>query len=324
VPDALRTHAFTLTDDEVASEQVYAGELGTALQECGVKFVEAWREADVVHSFEVNFLTGDAIRSFRYPTLLRIIRSDTPLVISTDDLYFTGDPNLTVHPELYRLNHYAQRWLFWYADAIIAITDSVAENLAPYVSKDKLHVVHHGIDDRYRVDEVNDSAPFVLHVSLAAPRKNPQAVIETARQLDAPMKIAGSGWNERIPSTPEFDNVETLGYVPEDELVDLYHRASVFYFPTLHEGFGLPVLEAMAAGCAVVTSNVYSVPEVAGDAALLLDPDDITAHADTIRDLLSDDELRHALAERAIARASEFSWDRAAAETEIVYRSVLN
>jgi len=133
---------------------------------------------------------------------------------------------------------------------------------------------------------------------------------------DQRLVIAGSGWADEIPN--DLDNVEAPGYVPEDELVDLYHRASVFYFPTLHEGFGLPVLEAMA----VVTSDVYSVPEVTGDAALLFDPDDTAAHAEAIRDLLSDGERRHTLAERAVARADEFSWKQAAAETKAVYRTV--
>ena len=102
----------------------------------------------------------------------------------------------------------------------------------------------------------------------------------------------------------------------------LYKRAAVFYFPTLHEGFGLPVLEAMAAGCAVVTSDVYSVPEVAGDAAVLCDPHDTDAHVEAIERLLGDETERETLSARAGERAAQFSWETAAEETETVYRDL--
>ncbi|MFC7081423.1 glycosyltransferase [Halorussus caseinilyticus] len=96
----------------------------------------------------------------------------------------------------------------------------------------------------------------------------------------------------------------------------------MFYFPTFHEGFGLPVLEAMAAECGVVTSDAYAVPEVAGDAAVLADPRDVDEHLAEIRRLLDDDDARRELGRAATERAREFSWETAAAETEGVYRDV--
>jgi glycosyltransferase involved in cell wall biosynthesis len=317
----VRIYFFILTDVQ-GSEHIYLDSLRDALGAHDVVPVDSWQDADVVHLFEVNFLTGATLRAFQFPRLLRIIHSDTPLVVSTDDLYFADDPTLTVRPRLYPLNHRLQRWLLNHSDMVIAISDSVRENLEPHVTT-PIHVVHHGVEEQYRSEPALTDDPFVLHVSLAAPRKNPEAVRAVAERLDSEghrFVIAGSGWADELPGN--LDNVKIPGYVPEDELVDLYHRASVFYFPTLHEGFGLPVLEAMAAGTAVVTSDVYSVPEVAGDAALLVDPDDTAAHAEAIRDLLSDGERRHTLAERAVARADEFSWKQAAAETKAVYRTV--
>jgi len=303
------------------SEQVYIDNLRTALRDRGVEFVDDWREADIVHLFEVNFLTAATFRSSNVARLLRIIRSDTPLVVSTDDLYFSGDPQLTVHPNLYPLNHRLQRQLFQRADAIIALSESVRGRLTEHVANTPIYVVHHGVDDAYRDAYTEPDEPFLLHVSLAAPRKNPEAVVEAARRLDSRMVVAGSGWDELIPD--DADNVDLPGFVPEAELVDLYHRAPVFYFPTRHEGFGLPVLEAMAASTAVVTSDVYSVPEVVGEAASLHDPHDIDAHVEAIERLLDDERERRDLAERAHERAKNFTWEESAAATIEVYRDVL-
>ena len=314
----------TLTDTP-ASEHIYLEALQDALLDRGVTAASDWRDADIMHLFEVNFYTTAALRAFRYLTLIRMLRTDTPVVVSTDDLYFAGDPELTAQPRLYPLNHRTQSWLFDKADAIIAISESVRENLTDHVDPAKVHVVHHGVDDRYRVNgpfESTDS--FVLHVSLASNRKNPEAVVEVARRLDDRFVIAGSGWEGYFRDVGETDNVELLGYVPETDLIDLYHRAAVFYFPTLHEGFGLPVLEAMAAGCAVVTSDVYAVPEVTGDSAILHGPNDVDRHVEAIEQLLNDHDQRYELAVQAIDRSKQFSWKKTARETIEVYRSVLD
>ena len=314
----------TLTDTP-ASEHIYLEALRDALLDRDVTAASDWRDADIAHLFEVNFYTTAALRAFRHLTLVRMLRTDTPVVVSTDDLYFAGDPELTARPRLYPLNHRTQSWLFDKADAIIAISESVRENLTDHVDPAKVHVVHHGVDDRYHVNgplESTDS--FVLHVSLASKRKNPEAVVEVARRLDDRFVIAGSGWEGYFRDVGETDNVDLLGYVPETDLLDLYQNAAVFYFPTLHEGFGLPVLEAMAAGCAVVTSDVYAVPEVTGDAAILHGPNDVDRHVEAIDQLLNDHGQRYELAIQAIDRSQQFSWKKTARETTEVYRSVLD
>lgn len=318
--EPLSVYFSTLTDTE-GSEHIYLAELQDALCARGVEPVSDWRQADVVHLFEVNFLTTDTITSFKFPELFRIIRSSTPLVISTDDLYFSGDPSLTVRPRLYGLNQTLQRHLFERADALIAISESVEGRLRWHVKSTPIHVVRHGVEDAYRREDTPAGDPFVLHVSLAAPRKNPDAVVEVARRLDHRMVVAGSGWDERIPDTA--GNVETPGFVPEADLIDLYRDAGVFYFPTRHEGFGLPVLEAMAANTAVVTTDAYAVPEVAGDQAVLHDPDDVEAHVTSIERLLANDEERRALAQGAYERAAQFTWLKSARQTEAVYRDVI-
>ncbi|WP_276300055.1 glycosyltransferase family 4 protein [Halorussus lipolyticus] len=336
----LTVNFFTLTDAR-ASEHIYMGNLKRELENRGVEAVADWRDADVVHLFEVNFFTTDALLGGEIATLLRILRSDTPVVISTDDLYFIDRAELTARPVLYGLNRRTQRWLFGQADRIVAISESV-ERALPI---EHTEVVRHGVTDEYFAesaradsgetqsagDDSSDSEspdegpePFVFHASLASKRKNPEAVLETASRLDARFVLAGGGWDEKVPDRLREENVEVRGYVPEAELIDLYHRADVFYFPTHHEGFGLPVLEAMAGGCAVVTSDAYAVPEVAGDAAVLADPTDVDAHVAEIRRLLDDEAARRELGRTAAERAREFSWADAAAETERVYRDVVN
>jgi glycosyltransferase involved in cell wall biosynthesis len=113
------------------------------------------------------------------------------------------------------------------------------------------------------------------------------------------------------------------GYVSPEDLAGWYARASVFAFPSLDEGFGMPVLEAMAAGVPVITSNRSALPEVAGDAALLVDPDDSAALGQSLRELTINVDLCRELARRGTARARMFTWEKAVRETWDVYRTIL-
>jgi glycosyltransferase involved in cell wall biosynthesis len=172
----------------------------------------------------------------------------------------------------------------------------------------------------------------VLFVGTLEPRKNVALLIEAfallRRQIDAQLLIVGSrGWLDE----PIFaaharsgvgDAARFVGHLDEEDLAVLYSHAGVFVLPSLYEGFGLPVLEAMAAGAPVLTSSVSSLPEVAGDAALLVDPHDPAAIADGLRRLLGDPALADDLRTRGRARAAEFSWERTASETLALLRSI--
>jgi glycosyltransferase involved in cell wall biosynthesis len=118
--------------------------------------------------------------------------------------------------------------------------------------------------------------------------------------------------------------VRFLGFVPQSDLVALYRLARVCVYPSLYEGFGLPVAEAMACGCPVVTSDVSSLPEVAGDAAVLVDPTSVEAIADGIASLWTDEARRRSLTTHGLQRAGTFTWERAARETSAVYDAVLS
>ena len=127
----------------------------------------------------------------------------------------------------------------------------------------------------------------------------------------------------RIESSPRRQKIQVLGYVTAEELGKWYARARVFAFPSLDEGFGMPVLEAMAAGVPVVASNRSALPEVCGDAALLVDPEDSDALYGALARLCSDEHLTQSLIERGRRRAAEFSWKKAVEKTWNVYLGLL-
>jgi glycosyltransferase involved in cell wall biosynthesis len=128
----------------------------------------------------------------------------------------------------------------------------------------------------------------------------------------------------RIAASPACDRIQALGYVSLEELASWYARAEVFAFPSLDEGFGMPVLEAMAAGAAVLTSNRSALPEVAGDAALLVDPTNTASLQQGLRRITQDAGLRRDLVQRGWERAQRFTWEKAVAETWSLYREALS
>lgn len=169
------------------------------------------------------------------------------------------------------------------------------------------------------------------------PRKNTGRIIESyallvARHGDAAPQLVLSGldalalarFRERVAALGLIDRVVLLGFVTEAELAMLFSRCSLVMYPSLYEGFGLPVLEAMACGAPVITSRSSSLPEVAGDAALFVDPEDTAAMCDAMSVLIMDAQLSGALSSKGVANAARFSWARAAEQTVAAYRRVLD
>ncbi|NOZ30242.1 MAG: glycosyltransferase family 4 protein [Chloroflexi bacterium] len=176
---------------------------------------------------------------------------------------------------------------------------------------------------------------YALYVGSNKPHKNLVRLIEAWGLVSKTPEAAGWAlviagvWDPRYPEARQRartlglqDQVRFLGPVDEADLPALYGGAELFVFPSLYEGFGLPVLEAMACGAPVVCSDRASLPEVAGDAALLVDPTDAEALAGAITRLLTDEGLRQEMRRRALARAAEFSWERTACMTLAVYRAM--
>ncbi len=191
----------------------------------------------------------------------------------------------------------------------------------------RLRVVPHGVHSPASLGAWEARKPVVLSVGAVQERKNTRRLLTAFRALPAPWElwIAGSmgyGADEIARLAQEQARVKLLGYVSEPELAALYATARLFAFPSLDEGFGIPVLEAMAHGVPVLTSNRSALPEVAGDAALLVDPLQEESIAAGLRQL-ADPAVALDFAARGRQRAKEFSWERAARLTMDVYREVL-
>jgi glycosyltransferase involved in cell wall biosynthesis len=234
------------------------------------------------------------------------------------------------------------------ADRVLTVSEASKRDILHYtgVDADKVTVIHNGLDARFAavpesaaIDRVRQrfqlDHPFVLYVGNIKPHKNLERLIAAfaAARPDGPdgLKLVVIGdETSNYPSVRQAvhrhrldKHVRFFGFQPASTLVIFYRLARAFVFPSLYEGFGLPPLEAMANETPVVTSNVSSLPEVAGDAALLVDPYDVASIADGIRRAVTDEPLRQALITRGRERARHFSWTKSAADTLAVYRHVL-
>src|SRR6186713_139088 len=206
-------------------------------------------------------------------------------------------------------------------EKIVVVYNAIDEHFAAIPSDE--HVAR--VRERYQLDH-----KFVLYVGNIKPHKNLVRLIEAFSQLrrthdDVKLLIIGDEIS-RLPALRRavhrhklHKHVRFLGYQPDDTLAILYRLASVFVFPSLYEGFGLPPLEAMASGTPVVTSNVSSLPEVTGDAAILVDPHDVTSIEHGMRRVLTEPGLAAEMRRLGLLRAREFSWERSVRRTLAVY-----
>ncbi len=217
------------------------------------------------------------------------------------------------------------------SDMIIAVSQFTANQVHELlgVEKARIRVVPHGA--HMSAPAARPEEKMILTVGAIQLRKNTERLVEAFESLpsDWTLVLAGaaSGYGaaqilERIKTSPARDRIRVAGFVSNAELQTLYARAAIFAFPSLDEGFGIPVLEAMANGVPVITSNRSALPEVAGDAAVLVDPLDTSAIAAALSNLVTHPERRAALSQAGRARAALFPWRRAVDETYSVYRSV--
>jgi len=279
------------------------------------------------------------------------VRSRSPQVVTIHDI------GPLTHPQYFtKKDQWLMRQGFDHAiqqsSTIICVSKATANAVEKYAIsnyqlsiKERLHVIYEGLDPAFfiepLVEEIDDiylvssllQAPFVFSVGKISPRKNLTTVIGAFRLLSSEIPelqliiVGGDGWDcdqiqENVNSLGLENRVHILGYVSDSLLRLLYRKALVFVYPSLFEGFGLPILEAMASGCPVITSKTSSLPEVAGDAAILIEPTDVESLKNGILEVYNNAEQRFKMITKGLERARLFCWEKTARETIKVYQSV--
>jgi glycosyltransferase involved in cell wall biosynthesis len=235
------------------------------------------------------------------------------------------------------------------ASRVLTVSETSKRDILRYfrVPEAKIDVIYNAIDERFGDTPTDDEIsrvreryqlddPFVLYAGNIKPHKNLERLIEafhTLRKSSAfestKLLIIGDEISKyatlrrAVHKYKLHKHVRFLGFVSDKTLACLYRLAGVFVFPSLYEGFGLPPLEAMASGTPVITSNVSSLPEVCGDAALLIDPYEPDAIAEAMRRVLTEPALAESLRQRGLARVRDFSWDRSIRRVRQIYDEVL-
>jgi glycosyltransferase involved in cell wall biosynthesis len=235
------------------------------------------------------------------------------------------------------------------AARVITVSEASKRDILRYftIPESRIEVIYNAIDERFWQQPTPDDmervrqryrldAPFVLYTGNIKPHKNLERLIEAFNVLrqsphlkHVQLLIIGdeiskyASLRRAVHRYKLHKHVRFFGFVSDQTLAALYRLADVFVFPSLYEGFGLPPLEAMASGTPVITSNVSSLPEVVGDAALMIDPYDSSAIADALRRVLTDAALRADLRARGFDRARSFSWERSIRRVREIYDEVL-
>jgi glycosyltransferase involved in cell wall biosynthesis len=301
---------------------------------------------------EVDLFFSPAYALTMYPRLQRFIPALTPLrsrlVVTIHDVIGF------VMPETFTWK--MRLWLRVFAGNaariahhIITISQTTKNDFIHYTGcpSEKVSVIYNSIDDRFcPIDDVRERQrvqqkynlpdTFILYVGTIEPRKNLPTLSQAYSLLPEhlrgryPLVLAGGlGWKTEpilasIHRSHQRGEILLTGYVEDEDLPTLYNLASLFVYPSLYEGFGYPVLEAMACGIPVVCSNRASLPEVAGDAAILVNPYDARELARAMERVLLEEELRNDLIRKGFERAAGFSWKRSATQTLEVFHKAVN
>jgi glycosyltransferase involved in cell wall biosynthesis len=230
------------------------------------------------------------------------------------------------------------------ADGIVTVSATTSADVQRllHVPADRVHVARHGVDSRYRVLSRDDIEPtlgrhgispgYILFIGSASPRKNLARLVRACHLIWADgrttqLVVAGPARSAAVPGAAAdiaAGRIAWVGYVPEGDLPALYNGAAVLAFPSSYEGFGLPALEAMSCGTPVLAGRAGALPEVVGDAGVLVDPVDVNAMARELVGLLEDSGRRSRLRELGLERARSFTWSRTADDTTEIYRHVMH
>jgi glycosyltransferase involved in cell wall biosynthesis len=324
------------------------------VEDCGPRFravVETSGSYSIAEQFAVPMdLRREAVDLFHAPHYVLPALTPCRSVVTIHDCIHLRFPQYLPSRLGYAYAR-AQMWTATHKAArVMTVSEASKRDILRYfrVPESRIDVIYNAIDDRFwlepDVEEVNRvreryrlTDPFVLYAGNIKPHKNLERLIEAFHLMrhadpglkDVQLLIIGDEISKyatlrrAVHRHKLHKHVRFFGFVSDQTLAALYRLANVFVFPSLYEGFGLPPLEAMASGTPVITSNVSSLPEVVGDAALMIDPYDPAAIADAMARVLTNIDLRVDLQGRGLARAREFSWERSIARVREIYDEVL-
>lgn len=299
------------------------------------------KNADLVHYpyFDPFFLTLP-------------LRKKVPVVVTVHDLIPLVFPQHFPRGLKGEIKWQIQRWSLRGVAAIIVDSECSKEDVARFtgVSEEKIFVVHLAAGEEFRIvknskfkvqslrKKYNLPDKFVLYVGDATWNKNVPGLIKAIGKINVPLVLVGkqladpdfdrsNPWNKDLMELEELTKndkrIVKLGFVPLEDLVTIYNLATVCVLPSFYEGFGLPVLEAMSCGCPVVTSKAGSLPEVADEAAIYIDPSDTSDIANGIGEIYFNSEVREKFRKLGFLQAKKFSWKKTVQETVSVYEQSL-
>lgn len=245
----------------------------------------------------------------------------TPLIITVHDLAFVDSPEQrTLIKSLY-FNYIFRRIARKNCQLIFTVSEYTRQRLISWLSiaPEKIVCVPNAVSDNYTIDgnKHDAGAPYLLYVSNRAPHKNEYRLIEAFENANLPanfkLLLTGKSNTDRDTLIKKFnlmDRVEYTGFIAEEKMADYYRGAHALIFPSLHEGFGIPPLEAMACGIPVAVSNVTAMPEVCQNAALYFDPRNLDSISQAMEEISLNTNLRQTLRENGFKRIQDFSWEK--------------
>lgn len=302
------------------------------------------------HMLSSSVLTRENLDVYHSPANIVPLKYEGKFVVTVHDLAIYREPSVFPSRQGFSIKYLVPRSIDK-AEKIIAVSRSTKKDVEDFfaVASSKIKVIYEGVDHErfnpnkktpedigYLRQKYKINKEYILFLGTLEPRKNLIRLLEAFYQLlqkkpeiakQYQLVLAGHrGWLcdeifEEIKNRNLGSSVVVPGYVPGADIPKLYLSSAFFVYPSIYEGFGLPVLEALACGVPVITSNVSSLPEITGDAAVLVDPYDGDGLSVAMENLLGDEKLREQLSRKGQERAKQFSWEKCARETMEVYRA---
>lgn len=264
---------------------------------------------------------------FNKPDVLFIPVHVLPLIHPKNSIVTIHGLEYEYYPEMYPRKHLSYlRWSTKYAlknaHKIIAVSENTKKDLVELYNgdPDKIEVVYHGVGIPKIVDKQKSTQPYILYLGRLETRKNIQGLVRAfdllKKRYQVPHQLVLAGLKgygyDKIHLR---DDVIEKGYVSDQEKWQLLQNAAMFVFPTFYEGFGMPILEAQAVGCPIITSNISSMPEVAGEGAILVEPRNVEEICQRMHQIIEDKDLKKRLINKGYQNVKKFSWKKCAQET---------